>query len=154
MDSQTNIDQLVGAGEEAIAGAKRSGGKKRPAPGAGPQQSPEAARAAEESKAAREARLSALSFMFSATGRVVLNGMLKLQPPFSDEQGKVLAEAWLPLLDSYTQSPLGVALTVTGGVLAPYLMQLFIRQQQAAAERAAQDANGRPVQPIREVATV
>lgn len=86
-----------------------------------------------------------MKMAFTVTGRVVFNDLLKLEPRFSDEAGAALADAWLPVLDTMVESPLGIALTVTGGICAPYAIQLVARMQAKSAERAQHGATGREI---------
>jgi hypothetical protein len=72
---------------------------------------------------------------------VVFNRLLKLEPEFSQDSGKLLAEAWLPIIDSYTASPLTMALSITVGVTMPYLAQIGAQ----LAERERSKREGRNV---------
>ena len=95
-----------------------------------------------EQSAAFEERVSLTAGAFTATGAALVEAA-NLQPPFTEEHGRVLAAAWVPVLDYYTgesENPLVPALITTGIVMMPYLYQVMQRGAEAKKRAAAEEA--------------
>lgn len=94
-----------------------------------------------ELSAAFEERVALTAGAITATGSALVEAA-KLEPPFTEDHGRVLAAAWVPVLDYYTgesDNPLVPAIITTVIVMMPYAYQVMQRGAEAK-KRAAEGA--------------
>lgn len=120
---------------------KKGRGGRRPGAGRKPKAERDAANAAAE-QAERDSRIQVLAAAFTVTGATLTN-RFDMEPRFGEPQGRVLAEAWDPVIMMYLKDggPWVVALSTTGVMLFPYAIQILQRLNAARAKQGREVAN-------------